>query len=209
MHHITITDQQRATLITALRYYQLSGQCEPSTHIHHIQHIQPMESTGLDELLQILLFDSEKALERFKADFNTVLAAMSDVEIQKSFADIGAIVDIRRPQPPMEGIQKQCWDAMVANDPGCKTLDEAFIKAVADVVTTDYGVCARDGHKLTGVLCEKCAEDAEEDGNCATCGGELGDDSYDGLCSDCAEHEVEKMASRGMSLNPKPVDEDA
>lgn len=76
-----------------------------------------------------------------------------------------------------------------------------------DFADEECGVCGAptdDGEGYAG-KCGNCADREYADDHCATCGDELGDDSYEGLCSDCAEHEVEKMSARGMAANPKPA----
>lgn len=241
MKSFPLDDQQHATVIAALRYYQRAGQGEPSNRddwTHDLatngEAVVSLDADAIDDLIEHLQFDGEDKLATFKADFDAKLAAMTDEELVASFAALGVTVKIRRPPPPMTGIQKQCWDGMTAKHPGIEELDEAFIKAVDDAVDSDdpevcdsCGAPTDDGEGYDG-LCGNCADVAElhqgrddltEEANeaacredrdaCETCGDKLGDDSYEGLCSDCAEREVEKMSSRGMAANPKPPTEDA
>lgn len=71
-------------------------------------------------------------------------------------------------------------------------------------VCGSYGAPTDDGEGYDG-LGGACADKA----SCATCGDELGEDSYEGLCNDCADNEVEKMSRRGMAANPKPIQPNA
>jgi hypothetical protein len=68
-----------------------------------------------------------------------------------------------------------------------------------DAECSECGEPNDDGEGYDG-LCGNCADKA----SCSGCGGERGEDGYEDLCSDCAEHQIGKMAERGMKANPKP-----
>lgn len=73
-------------------------------------------------------------LEQLQSAFDARLAAMSDEEIVQFFKERGLLVEIQRQPPPMEGIQKQCWDAMAADRSCFEEDDRAFLAAVDRIV---------------------------------------------------------------------------
>lgn len=84
--------------------------------------------------------------------------------------------DVRK---PMTGIQKQLWDAMVA-----------------DQIVFDREV---EMPALIARIKEVLEEGAEGDRECEYCGDPVAEDAVDGLCGDCLENAV----ARGMKLYPK------
>lgn len=72
-----------------------------------------------------------------------------------------------------------------------------------DTKCSECGEPNDDGEGYDG-LCGNCADKA----SCTSCGGERGEDGHEDLCSDCAEHQIGKMAERGMAANPLPPEID-
>lgn len=217
-----LDDQQHATVIAALRFYQSKFQTVSRDRDSWIEElatnagtVEALSDEGVDNLVESLQFEGAD-LSAFKTDLDAKLAAMTDEEIVASLAEAGVSVTIRRQPPPMTGIQKQCWDNMAAQFPGIEEIDEAFLKAVDEVVACDRGACVLTG--APGEDPEDCNthghedddEDFDDDNECSCCGDPTDDgEGYDGLCGNCADVAVEAMSRRGMAANPKPTNPDA
>lgn len=103
-------------------------------------------------------------------------------------------------------------ELMIATGEGFEPLGDSEIDELVEHLQFD-------GDDEDDNVCSECGDPTDDGegydglcGNCAdkvTCGDELVEDSDEGLCSDCAGNEVEKMSRRGMAANPKPLTQDA
>lgn len=94
-----LDDQQHATVIAALRFYQSQFQTVSRDRDAWIEElatnagtVEALSDEGVDNLIESLQFEGEDKLAAFKADFDATLAAMTDEELVASFAATGACI---------------------------------------------------------------------------------------------------------------------